>query len=56
MDVVYYRCDKCGFTHQIPEYWSGFAPEKMIEMEHIDLGTGDLCEKKHLELREQEVL
>ncbi|WP_240841875.1 hypothetical protein [Acidaminobacter sp. JC074] len=44
MDCTYYKCKTCGFVHQVPAYWSGFAPEEEIEMLHVNLETKDACE------------
>lgn len=52
METVFYKCETCGFTHQVPSYWSGYAPEKEIEMEHIDLNTKEVCTDKLLKLLE----
>ena len=53
MEAVFYKCSTCGFTHQVPSYWSGFAPEKEIEMEHVDLGTKEICSDTKLKLIEE---
>jgi len=53
MESVFYKCSTCGFTHQVPSYWSGYAPEKEIEMEHIDLGTKEMCTDTTLKLIEE---
>lgn len=50
MEAVYYRCSTCGFTHQVPSYWTGFAPEEDMEMPHVDLKTKDMCEDINLKL------
>ncbi|WP_430884989.1 hypothetical protein [Fusibacter sp. JL216-2] len=52
METVFYKCDTCGFTHQVPSYWTGFAPEKEIEMEHINLESKDMCLDTTLKLIE----
>jgi len=43
MESVFYKCSTCGFTHQVPSYWSGFAPEQEIEMPHMNLETKEMC-------------
>ncbi len=52
METVFYKCEVCGFTHQVPSYWTGFAPEKQMEMDHIDLDTKEMCPSKFLLLIE----
>jgi len=52
METVFYKCSTCGFTHQVPSYWTGFAPEKEMEMEHVDLQTKEMCIDKILVLVE----
>lgn len=43
MEMIYYKCETCGFVHQVPAYWSGYAPEEELEMAHIDLKTKAPC-------------
>ncbi len=43
MECTYYKCSTCGFVHQEPSYWSGFAPEEQMEMEHVNLDTKEMC-------------
>ena len=31
MEVFYYRCGRCGYVHQTPSYWMGYAAEDTIE-------------------------
>ena len=50
MESVYYRCETCGFTHQVPSYWSDFASDQEIEMEHINLATKEMCPDKIMEI------
>ena len=50
METVFYRCETCGFTHQVPSYWSGHAPEEEMELEHIDLKTKEFCPDQKLKL------
>ncbi|WP_156943717.1 hypothetical protein [Alkaliphilus transvaalensis] len=50
MEMVYYKCQTCGFIHQIPEYWSGFAPDEQIELVHFNLSTGEECSEVMLGL------
>lgn len=50
MEFIYYRCSTCGFTHQVPSYWSGYAPEEKIEMPHMNLKTKEMCEDIYLKL------
>ncbi len=53
MENVFYKCAICGFTHQIPSYWSGFAPEKELEMPHINLETKEMCHETVMILIEE---
>lgn len=50
MEMIYYRCPVCGFTYQVPAYWSDFSPEEKTEMEHINLKTNEICGESMLEL------
>jgi hypothetical protein len=43
MEMLYYRCPKCGFIYQVPAYWSDFSSEERIEMEHYNLETKEMC-------------
>ncbi len=52
METVFYKCQTCGFVHQVPSYWSGYAPDEEIEMEHVNLETKEMCEDKVLKLIE----
>jgi hypothetical protein len=52
METVFYKCETCGFVHQVPSYWSGYAPEKEMEMEHVNLQTKEMCEDTCLKLIE----
>ena len=27
MEVFYYRCEVCGYVHQVPSYWMSYEPE-----------------------------
>ena len=50
MECNYYKCEKCGFLHQVPAYWSGFDADEEMEMPHINLETKEMCDGilKHL--------
>ncbi len=50
MECIYYRCKTCGFTHQVPSYWSGHSPEEEYEMPHLNLETKDMCSDISLQL------
>lgn len=50
MEAVYYQCKTCGFTHQVPAYWTEFAPDEVMEMPHINLSTKDMCPDQNLHL------
>ncbi len=54
MEVYYYRCPVCGYVHQVPAYWMGFAPEMETDYPHIDLKTGEVCENTTLHYQEDE--
>lgn len=54
MEVIYYRCPACGFTYQVPAYWSDYAPDKEMALEHVDLKTGAMCETEVLQLVEEQ--
>jgi len=50
MDCTYYKCETCGFVHQVPAYWSDFSPEEEMEMPHMNLETKEMCEDVRLKL------
>ena len=52
MELTYYKCPKCGFMHQVPGYWSGFSPEEVLEMQHVNLATNEICKEYKMELVE----
>jgi len=52
MESVFYKCETCGFAHQVPSYWSGHSPEKEIELEHFNLKTKEACSDTVLKLVE----
>lgn len=52
MEMLYYKCPECGFMHQVPKYWSGFVPEEVLEMQHVNLATQEICTESKLELVE----
>lgn len=43
MENYFYKCMLCGFVHIVPGYWVSYNPEGEVELEHIDLKTGDNC-------------
>lgn len=53
MENNFYKCPVCGFIHLVPAYWSAYSPEKEMELEHINLSTGEKC-VHHLELQDDE--
>lgn len=44
MECIYFRCETCGFTHQVPSYWSDYDQKDEIEMLHINLQTKESCD------------
>lgn len=48
MEVYYYVCKVCGYVHQVPAYWVNYAPEEEMDMPHINLSEGDVCESSTL--------
>jgi hypothetical protein len=50
MELLYYKCPLCGFTYQVPAYWSEFSPDEEIEMEHLDLQIKEICSMQVLKL------
>lgn len=50
MECVYYKCSTCGFTYQVPSYWSDHDPDETMEMEHVNLETKDMCNDAVLKL------
>lgn len=53
MEVYYYVCPQCGYVHQVPAYWMGYAPEAETDMPHIHIRTGEVCENTTLTYREE---
>lgn len=43
MENYFYKCEVCGFVHLVPAYWVSYEPESVVELEHIDLKTGQNC-------------
>ncbi|WP_160722062.1 hypothetical protein [Isachenkonia alkalipeptolytica] len=52
MELTYYKCPECGFMHQVPGYWSGFSPDEVLELQHVNLATQETCSEYILELVE----
>lgn len=50
MEVIYYKCEKCGYVHQVPSYWSGHAPEERVQMPHLNMKTKEMCDELTLKL------
>lgn len=50
MDCNYYKCETCGFIHQVPAYWSDYSADKNMEMVHMNLNTKEMCEEINLVL------
>ena len=48
MEVFYYRCPVCGYVHQTPSYWLGYAAEESIEQVHFDPATRAVCANQTL--------
>ena len=48
MEMNWYRCPACGFTHQVPAYWSSFSADPEVELPHIVLATGEVCPEQRL--------
>ena len=48
MEVFYYRCAVCGYVHQTPAYWMGYAAEESIEQVHFDPATRAVCANQTL--------
>lgn len=49
MEMYNYRCPVCGYVHQVPSYWMGYAPEETHEQMHFSLKTGEVCSSQRLE-------
>jgi len=49
MEMVDYRCPICGFIYQVPAYWSSFDPDEVVNLEHINVKTGEMCMDKNLQ-------
>lgn len=48
MEVFYYRCSVCGYVHQVPSYWMGYAAEETHEQMHFSPVTRELCANQTL--------
>lgn len=48
MEMNWYRCPICGFTHQVPAYWSSFSADPEVDLPHIVLATGEVCPEQRL--------
>lgn len=44
MEVYYYKCEDCGYIHQVPSYWMGYAAEETHEQMHFSPVNGSVCE------------
>lgn len=44
MEHYIYKCEKCGFIHLVPAYWVSYEPEDTVELEHMNLKTGENCD------------
>ena len=49
MEVYYYRCAACGYVHQVPCYWMGYAPEKTHEQMDFSPQTRAVCANASLD-------
>ena len=54
MEVYYYICPQCGYVHQVPAYWMGYAPEEETEMPHIRPDNAAVCENATLTYKGEE--
>jgi hypothetical protein len=53
MEMIYYKCPLCGFTYQVPAYWSDYSPEEDMEFQHCNLETKEICSELMLKLVKQ---
>ena len=49
MEVFYYKCSQCGYTHQVPSYWMSSAAEETHEQQHFTPATTEICPNQTLE-------
>ncbi len=54
MEMFEYICEVCGYLHDVPAYWSSFKAEPTVELEHLNMGTGDICTNTILKYNKQE--
>lgn len=54
METYFYKCPKCGFVYQVPDYWVSFSPDETYDFPHIDFKTGAPCENATLKLVKDE--
>jgi len=50
METYFYKCPKCGFVYQVPDYWVSYSPEEAMEFPHIDFKSGAPCDNAVLTL------
>lgn len=48
MEVFYYRCALCGYVHQTPAYWMGYAAEPELEQMHLTPADRSVCANRTL--------
>ncbi|MBP3887552.1 MAG: hypothetical protein J6F30_07860 [Cellulosilyticum sp.] len=51
MENYFYKCKVCNFVHIVPAYWVSYNPEEVLELEHVDLKTGEDCPCKIIDLQ-----
>ncbi len=54
MEMICYRCLVCGFVHQVPAYWSSFDADEIVELQHVNLLTGNMCTEEKLHKVQEE--
>lgn len=48
MEVFYYKCPLCGYVHQAPAYWMGYAAEDTLEQMHLSPEDRCVCANQTL--------
>ena len=49
MEVFYYKCNVCGYVHQVPSYWMGYAAEDTHDQMHFSPADQSVCPNQTLD-------
>lgn len=51
--MYHYKCPLCGFSHQVPAYWTSFQEKPTFEFMHMSFATKEMCDNPILELKRE---